>query len=139
MSEQYLRGQLGFKGERGYSAYEIAVQNGFKGTESQWLSTLGSSVYLAKDSTVYTATANQTVFTLPDSYSNVCCLDVFVNGFKLAQNAYTIDYDTKTITLGATLDEGTEVEVGVYYMSSALMPVTDNINQNSTNEDAARS
>ena len=137
--EEYLRGVLGFKGERGMSAYEVAVKNGFKGTESQWLSTLGSSVYLSKDSTVYTATANQTVFTLPDSYSNVCCLDVFVNGFKLAQNAYTIDYDTKTITLTTALDEGAEVEVVVYYMSSALMPVTDNINQNSTNKDAARS
>ena len=137
--EEYLRGALGFKGERGYSAYEIAVQNGFKGTESQWLSTLGSSVYLSKDSTVYNATANQTVFALPDSYSNVCCLDVFVDGSKLAQNAYTIDYDAKTITLATALDEGAEVEVVVYYMSSALMPITDNINQNSTNKDAARS
>ena len=137
--EQYLRGQLCIKGEKGDSAYQVAVKNGFQGTESQWLSTLGSSVYLSKDSTVYTATANQAVFTLPDSYSNVCCLDVFVNGFKLAQNAYTIDYDTKTITLATALDEGSEVEVVVYYMSSALMPVTDNINQNSTNEDAARS
>lgn len=137
--ENALRGVLCYKGEKGDSAYQVAVKNGFKGTESQWLSTLGSSVYLAKDSTVYQATANQTVFTLPDSYSNVCCLDVFVNGFKLAQNAYTIDYDTKTITLATALDEGAEVEVVVYYMSSALMPVTDNINQNSTNKDAARS
>lgn len=31
-----LRGKLGFKGERGYSAYEIAVQNGYTGTEAQW-------------------------------------------------------------------------------------------------------
>ena len=137
--ENALRGVLCYKGEKGDSAYQVAVKNGFKGTESQWLSTLGSSVYLAKDSTVYTATADQTVFALPDSYSNVCCLDVFVNGFKLAQNAYTIDYDTKAITLATALDEGAEVEVVVYYMSSALMPVTDNINQNSTNEDAARS
>lgn len=137
--ENALRGVLIYKGEKGDSAYQVAVKNGFQGTESQWLSTLGSSVYLSKDSTVYTATADQTAFTLPDSYSNVCCLDVFVNGFKLAQNAYTIDYDTKTITLGTALDEGTEVEVVVYYMSSALMPVTDNINQNSTNKDAARS
>lgn len=137
--ENALRGVLIYKGEKGDSAYQVAVKNGFQGTESQWLSTLGSSVYLSKDSTVYVATADQTVFTLPDSYSNVCCLDVFVNGFKLAQNAYTIDYDTKTITLETALDEGTEVEVVVYYMSSALMPVTDNINQNSTNKDAARS
>lgn len=30
-------GSLGFKGERGYSAYEIAVQHGYVGTEDEWL------------------------------------------------------------------------------------------------------
>lgn len=30
-------GTLGFKGERGYSAYEIAVQHGYIGTEDEWL------------------------------------------------------------------------------------------------------
>lgn len=28
------------KGDRGYSAYEIAVQNGFEGTEAEWLESL---------------------------------------------------------------------------------------------------
>ena len=32
-----LKGKLGFKGERGYSAYEIAVQHGYEGTEEQWV------------------------------------------------------------------------------------------------------
>lgn len=32
-----LRGQLAYKGERGYSAYEIAVQHGYEGTEEQWV------------------------------------------------------------------------------------------------------
>ena len=40
MANNYLRGVLGFKGERGFSAYEIAVQNGFIGSEKQWLATL---------------------------------------------------------------------------------------------------
>ena len=31
-----LEGELGFKGERGYSAYEIAVKHGYTGTEEQW-------------------------------------------------------------------------------------------------------
>lgn len=30
----------GDKGERGYSAYEIALQNGFDGTEAEWLESL---------------------------------------------------------------------------------------------------
>jgi CRISPR/Cas system CSM-associated protein Csm3 (group 7 of RAMP superfamily) len=37
-----LKGTLGYKGERGYSAYETAVQNGFNGTEEEWLDTLGT-------------------------------------------------------------------------------------------------
>ena len=38
-----LKGKLvikGEKGERGYSAYEIAVQNGFEGTEQEWVDLL---------------------------------------------------------------------------------------------------
>lgn len=37
-----LKGSLGYKGERGCSAYEIALQNGFSGTEEEWLETLGT-------------------------------------------------------------------------------------------------
>lgn len=36
-----LRGTLAFKGERGDSAYEIAVKHGFKGDEEAWLASLG--------------------------------------------------------------------------------------------------
>lgn len=39
--ENALRGSLAFKGERGYSAYEVAVQHGFKGSEEAWLASLG--------------------------------------------------------------------------------------------------
>jgi hypothetical protein len=42
MSE-ILRGVLGFKGEKGDSAYDIAVKNGFQGTEQDYLATLGAS------------------------------------------------------------------------------------------------
>ena len=35
--EDILRGTLAFKGERGFSAYEIAVKNGFIGTVDEWL------------------------------------------------------------------------------------------------------
>ena len=36
-----LHGTLSMKGDRGYSAYEVAVQEGFVGTEEEWLDTLG--------------------------------------------------------------------------------------------------
>jgi hypothetical protein len=38
---QGLEGELGYKGERGYSAYEIAVQNGYEGTEQEWIDHFG--------------------------------------------------------------------------------------------------
>lgn len=41
--EEILRGTLAFKGERGYSAYEVAVQNGFEGTVEEWLIMCGVS------------------------------------------------------------------------------------------------
>jgi hypothetical protein len=36
-----LEGNLGFKGERGYSNYELAVKNGYQGTEQEWLAQFG--------------------------------------------------------------------------------------------------
>lgn len=36
----YLEGRLYVAGTRGYSAYEIAVKNGFIGTEEEWLQSL---------------------------------------------------------------------------------------------------
>lgn len=38
-----LKGSLCFKGERGYSAYEVAVLNGFTGTVEEWLIMCGVS------------------------------------------------------------------------------------------------
>ena len=46
--ERVLKGYPCFKGERGYSAYEIAVQNGFKGTEEEWLEQIGFEEINAK-------------------------------------------------------------------------------------------
>lgn len=43
-SKQVLRGKLsGLKTIRGYSAYEVAVINGFSGTEKEWLASLNGS------------------------------------------------------------------------------------------------
>ena len=36
-----LEAELGFKGERGLSNYEIAVKNGYQGTEQEWLANFG--------------------------------------------------------------------------------------------------
>lgn len=60
-----IKGRLIIKGERGYSAYEIAVQNGFTGTKEEWLEQLGSANFdvvttisdLSTDNVVPTAKA----------------------------------------------------------------------------------
>lgn len=136
--EEYLRGVLGFKGERGYSAYEIAVQNGYIGTERDWLAQLGTSAYFYKDSKVYVATANQTIFALPESYTSNSCVDVYVEGFRLPANKYTVDTSTLTVNLVDAVDEGATVEIVVLRMTTSDK-VADVINSTSTNEKAARS
>lgn len=138
MSDQFLRGVLGFKGERGYSAYEIAVQNGFIGTERDWLAQLGTSAAFMKDSVVYTATVNQTVFELPESYTSNSCVDVYVEGFRLPVNKYTVNTDTLTVDLVDALDEGAIVEVVVLRMTTVLLPIGETIQASSTNDVAAR-
>jgi len=136
--EEYLRGVLGFKGERGLSAYEVAVKNGYVGSEKDWLAQLGTSAYFMKDSKVYTATANQTSFKLPDSYTSNSCVDVYVEGFRLPASKYTVDNATLTVNLVDGLDEGSEVEIVVLRMTTSDQ-ITTTINANSTSEKSARS
>ena len=133
-----LRGALGWKGERGYSAYEIAVQNGYIGSEKDWLAQLGTSAYFYKDSKVYTATANQTVFALPESYTSNSCVDVYVEGFRLPVNKYTVNTSTLTVNLVDALDAGAVVEIVVLRMTTSDQ-ITNTIDANSTNEKSARS
>lgn len=136
--EEYLRGVLGFKGERGYSAYEIAVQNGYIGTEKDWLAQLGTSAYFFKDSKVYTATANQTSFKLPESYTSNSCVDVYIDGDKLPANKYTVDTSTLTVELVDAVSEGATVEIVVLRMTTSDQ-IVNVINSDSTNDKAARS
>ena len=115
MSENYLRGQLVFKGERGFSAYEVAVQNGFVGSEKDWLTQLGTSVLFSEDSAVHTATAGQTSFDLPEAYASGSVVNMYVDGSKLNTNQYTIDTD-KINLVDVTLNGGETVEIVVKQM-----------------------
>lgn len=136
--EEYLRGVLGFKGERGYSAYEIAVQNGFIGTEQDWLAQLGTSAHFMKDSVVYTATEGQTSFALPESYTSNSQVDVYVEGQRLNANEYTVDTSSLTVNLVNALDEGATVEVVILRMTTVMLPIGETVSEHSTNEVAAR-
>jgi hypothetical protein len=44
LGEQGLRGLNGTNGTNGKSAYEIALQNGYLGTEQQWIASLSANV-----------------------------------------------------------------------------------------------
>lgn len=120
-----LTGNLGFKGERGYSAYEVAVQNGYNGTVENWLATLGESSHFARTETIYTTTvANQTEFDIPSDYSSNSYIDIFVEGERINTNSYTINSETGKIVLSTGLDVvGTKVEVVVMTMSTNNLPI----------------
>jgi hypothetical protein len=136
--EASLRGALAHKGERGYSAYEVAVRNGFIGTEQDWLATLGTASHFTEESIIHTSTANQTSFSLPDSYTSNSFIDVYVNGLRLNSNEFTIDTNNKKINLvGVTLIAGQSVEIVVLTMSTNSLPIAETINANSTNNTAA--
>ena len=45
-----ISGQFARRGERGYSAYDIAVQNGYTGTEAEFAAALTHLEYLPFDS-----------------------------------------------------------------------------------------
>jgi hypothetical protein len=61
MSDYYLRGKLIPKGERGYSAYEIAVQHGFIGTEQEWLDSLAAGESASIVQEIASTSSNATI------------------------------------------------------------------------------
>lgn len=133
-----LKGTLAWKGERGYSAYESALKNGFIGTEQDWLATLGTSSHFNEESIIHTSTAGQTSFNLPSSYTSNSFIDVYVNGLRLNSNEYTINTSTKKINLvGVTLTANQAVEIVVLTMSTNALPIIETIKSDSTNEEAA--
>lgn len=135
VSSNEAKGGLGFKGERGYSAYEIAVQNGFIGTEQDWLATLGTSSHFTKDKAVYTTSSSQTVFNTPSSVITGDIVDVYVNGIRLNEDEYTVG--SSSVTLASAVLSGNTVEVIQENMSTNDLPISTTINSSSTNDTAS--
>ncbi len=105
------------RGLRGFSAYEVAVQNGFRGTIEEWLWSLnGSGGYERFVSYYKTTTENEKRIKLPSIYREKHLLDVFVNGFKLNHDEYSVQKvgGEYFLVLANALDVvGTMVEVDV--------------------------
>ena len=132
-----LKGYLGFKGERGYSAYEIAVQQGFKGTINDWLASIGTASHFKEESVVYTATKGQKEFALPNMYTENSFIDIYIEGRRFNSNQYTVDKEARKIILNTPIDvEGTIIEVVVLTMSTNNLPIVETLNEESTNDTA---
>lgn len=60
------KGVLGFKGERGYSAYEIAVLHGYEGTEQDWIDHFGLDLsnYVQTSDVIDSTTSTSTNYPL---------------------------------------------------------------------------
>ena len=140
MANNMLRGVLGFKGERGYSAYDIAVQNGFVGSEKQWLATLGTTKSFTGKEAIYTTQSdNESVFNLPSEYTSNSVVDVYLDGVRLSNTMYTINETARTITLKNPVVKGTQVEIEILTIITTESNVSDEINSASTNETTAGS
>jgi hypothetical protein len=130
-----LKGALGFKGEKGDSAYQVAVKNGFIGTERDWPATLGTTNYVGEEKATFNATAGQKVFGLPTRYTSESVVEVYIEGAKLNQNLYTVNSTTRELTLtNGIAVNGTTVEIVLLTMASYELPIVETINSESTNE-----
>lgn len=135
-----LKGSLGWKGERGYSAYEIAVQNGFEGTEKQWLATIGTANNFTGNESVYITTQdNEYEFDLPNEYTSNSVIDVYLDGVRLSNTMYTVNTDTRKVVLNNPVTLGTTVEIEVLTIVAGDVPISDELNEYSTNETSAGS
>lgn len=135
-----IKGALAFKGEKGYSAYEVAVLNGFVGTEQDWLATLGSSSFFEKVGYTAVITEETKIISLPNSINynpKTTFLSIFVNGLKIENSDYTIDEIEKTITfVETTLKIDDKVEIEGFNCLTNELPIVETINESSTNETA---
>lgn len=127
----------GFKGEKGDSAYQVAVRNGFIGTEQDWLATLGTTNYVGEEKATYSATVGQKEFGLPTKYTNNSIIEVFIEGAKLSADLYTINSTNRVVVLNnAIAVNGTTVEVVLLTMASYELPIVETINSSSSNDTA---
>ena len=133
-----LQGTVGFKGEKGDSAYQVAVKNGFIGTEKDWLATLGTTNYVGETKATFVGSQGQKEFGLPTGYTSESVVEVYIEGERLNSNEYTINTANRTLTLTNAISvNGTTVEIVLLAMASFELPIVETINASSTNDTTA--
>ena len=125
---------LGFKGERGYSAYEIAVQHGYVGTEESWLASIGSVNGYKRFSKSYTTSAEgEDTFALPEGWTSNAILEVYVDGKKIPEDDYQVDQEHRKVILDTPIQNtGVKVEIQVLIMSVSELPIVQELTDSST-------
>ena len=138
--DQGERGEQGIQGEQGNegkSAYEVAVKNGYTGTEEEWLNSLRGYSYNRIIEFYTTTTDNETNVEI-SKYDENYLIDVFVNGFLRPSNSYSIQNidDKYYVVFNHALDEiGTEVEIHITEISNTTSPIVidEEVTDGSTN------
>lgn len=98
-------------GQTGLSAYAIAVQNGFIGTEAQWLSSLQGMNNTNAGGYVYTQSVPADVWTIPHFLGFYPNLTVFDSaGTEIEGDEHHINVTTMQVTFGSGFS-------GVAYLS----------------------
>lgn len=107
------------RGPNGLSAYEIYVNNLSEGemplTEKEWLDSLKKVNYYEQYNQIYASVENNTT-TIPiliNAYNKTCLLDVYLNGLKLFNNEYSVNTDTKEITLEKPINKDQILQIVV--------------------------
>ena len=88
------KGVLGFKGERGYSAYEIAVLHGYEGTEQDWIDHFGLDLsnYVQTSDVVDNLTSTETTHPLSAKQGKVLKDDIGdLTGLETENKDNTVD------------------------------------------------
>lgn len=128
------RGIVGFVGERGYSAYEVAVQNGYVGSEKDWLATLGTTTHFMQTKSMYTTSSEESTHALPETYTSNSFLDIYVDGKHLSLDKYSIS--DGQINYSPSLPASSIVELVVTTASTNNLPIVTTIDENSTDKTA---
>ena len=141
MEENVIKGYLAIKGEQGLSAYEVAVANGFEGSEQDWLATLGTSSFFSQFSESYTTTESTTDFVLPEEYIDDCFVDVYIDGLHIPSSGYTITEEDNDyiVRFDTPVESGKTVELVATQITTNNLPISDTLDDNSTNETASGS
>lgn len=124
------QGEKGEQGEQGKSAYDIAVKNGFKGTEKEWLESLKSNdlttglkplldYYLLPDDTIGISISVDNYpseIEIPSTYSGKIISKILPNGFE---NCYYLE---KVIIQNGVADIGRSAFANCSYLESITIP-----------------